>query len=232
MGGVMSLAFTLAGIYSTWFSGNTGMDHAKNYFWAGAALCFIFANYKIWEGEHAKVVSTNPNLALRVEQINWEPSADGKTTVLSFAVNLLNKGAPTVTRGWGGSIEFRAGGRERLAPFLFSGTWTISNGGQYITLYPKDQIQAKTLERRLETGEAKMGRIFFNLDGDRIDQLKAANFVATIYCHDFLGKRADGVFHPHGALLTGVARYPDEEGGFVTSPKPKPDTPKLDPPED
>jgi hypothetical protein len=214
MGGLMSLAFTIAGVYSTWFSGDTGAGHARDYFWAGAVLCFLFANYRIWANEHAKVVSSRPDILVIPEQINWEPGPSGGT-VLIFAVSLLNRGAATVTTGWGGTIQFGTGNPENLAPFLITSSWLISIGGQQVTLHPRDQIQAKTMERRLETGEGRTGRVFFTLAGDRINQLQAANFTAKVYCHDFVGKRAEGIFRPHGPLVTGVAVYPGEEGSII-----------------
>jgi hypothetical protein len=231
MCGFMSLAFTVLGVYSTWLTGTIGVEHGKAYFWIGAAICFMLANFKIWASEHAKVVAGSPKLILTIEQINWEDGPKGNTVVL-FAVNLLNAGAPTVTRSWGGDIQFGAGGVEEMKSFLLTGDWKLKNDEQIITLYPKDQIQAKTMEARLETGEGRNGRIFFNLQGSRIDQLKTANFIARIYCHDFLGNRFEGIFRPHGPVITVGGLYPHEEGGFVkpTPPESTSDTPELEPP--
>ena len=194
-------------------------------------FCALLQTIIFFRGSGRTSVSSKPDLVMKIDQINWEEGTKGNT-VLIFAVNLLNRGAPTVTTGWGGNIKFGFGSIEDMTPFHLSGSWKLINAEQCVTLYPKDQIRAKTMERRLETGEAKMGRIFFNISGDRIDQLKGANFTAKVYCFDFLGQRAEGIFVPHGAPLSGVSLYPDEEGSFAVPrpPESASGAPELEPP--
>jgi hypothetical protein len=214
MSGICSLLLTLAATYSTFFSGSVGIERVKVYLWIAAGLTFLYANYTAWKREHKKAVSGKPEISMWVEQVNWEPG-ENNTTVLIFAVYLLNGGAPSITRAWHGTLKIGNGDEERLRVIHVSGPWVIANDGQAVTINPEDSIIAKTLERRLETGEGKAGRVFFTIAGDRIDQLKSANFTATIGCLDFQGSLIKKIFTPHGAPLVGVQLYPGEKGAIL-----------------
>jgi hypothetical protein len=214
MSGIASLVFTALGTFSPLFSGVKGLEYSKEFCWAAAAICFALANFMVWRREHQKVLGESPAISMRVEQVRWELGTNN-TTVLVFAVHLLNSGAPSVTHGWNGSIKFGQGGDEALQTFRPVFPWIIRQDGQTVTLRAEDEIIFKTLERRLETGEARVGRAFYILRGDRIDQLRAANFTATLTCLDFKGKVVQGKFVPHGALLTGVQLYPGEQGAIL-----------------
>jgi hypothetical protein len=110
-----------------------------------------------------------------------------------------------------------------MALFYISGEWILSGDNQTVTIKPEDQIVAKTMERRVETGEAKTGRIFFSLLGDRQNQLKSLQFSVEISCMDFTGKRVVGKFIPDPSPVIGVALYPSEKGTIL----PKPEAPLL-----
>ena len=231
MSGICSLVLTVAATYSTFFSGSQGIEHAKFYLWAAAALTFLFANYTAWKREHKKVVSGKPEIKIWAEQVNWELDANNDT-VLVFAVYMLNSGAPSITRAWHGSLKIGNGADEKLQVFHLSGEWILARDGQSVTLSSADTIISKTLEKRLETGEGKAGRIFYKIEGDRIDQLKSANFKATIGCLDFQGNLVNTIFTPQGAPLVGVQLYPGEKGGVAAKlPESASHTP-LHPPEE
>ena len=216
MSGICSLLLTVAATYSTFFSGSTGIERVKTYLWIAAGLTFLYANYTAWKREHKKVVSGKPEITMSIEQVNWE-LGENNTTVLIFAVYLLNSGAPSITRGWHGTLKIGNGIEEQLRLIHIPTSWVLTNDGQSVTINPEDTIIAKTLERRLETGEGKAGRVFYTIPGDRIDQLKSANFKAFLGCFDFQGTLIRNVFNPHGAPLVGVQLYPGEKGTF--SPK-------------
>jgi hypothetical protein len=210
MSGFMSLAFSIAGIYSTWFSGVAGMEHAKNYFWAGAIICFIFANYKIWANEHNKRIAEMPKPTLTAEHLNFEYDDSTKNTMLILAISVINKGAPSVLRGWHAS--FLVNGAEESMAVAHVQKWIIRNGNETVTIGPGDQIGAKTGEGRVETGEGRTGRIFFTIRGDKRTQLNSLNFRIRVGCFDFLGKEAFTFFTPSSELPSGVPVYPLEKG--------------------
>lgn len=217
MSGIASLIFTALGTFSPLFSGMQGMEYSKQFCWIAAAICFVIANFMVWRREHKEVISQSPAIKMTVEQVRWELGSN-KDTVLIFAVHLINSGAPSITHSWHGSIKFGQGGEEKIQVFRPVFPWIIQQDGQNATLRAEDLIAFKTLERRLDTGEGRVGRIFYSLPGDRIDQLKAANFTATLGCLDFKGKLVQGKFIPHGALLTGVQIYPAEQGTITPTP--------------
>ena len=223
MSGICSLFLTVAAAYSTFFSGTEGIERMKVYLWAAAGITFLFANYTAWRREHLKVVSESPAIEMYIDQVRWEMGANNNT-VLIFAVYLINSGAPSITRGWYVTIKVGNGDEEKLEHFHASSPWVIHQDGQTVTLHPGDSIVAKTLERRLETGEGKAGRIFFALKGDRINQLASANFKAKLGCFDFKGKLTQKTFIPHGAPLSGVQLYPSEEGTIIPPLPPLSDT--------
>jgi hypothetical protein len=148
---------------------------------------------------------------MAIEQVRWELFGQNKTALV-FAVYLLNSGAPSITRGWHGSIRIGNGNEEKLESFVATGPWILQQDGQSVTIHPEDSIVAKTLERRLETGEGKVGRVFFALPGNRISQLVTANFDVTLGFYDYKGKLVQGKFVPHSAPLIGVQIFPGEKG--------------------
>jgi hypothetical protein len=215
MSGIVSLGLTLLATYSTFFSGNEGVGRVKEYLWIAAGLTFLFANYMAWRREHQKVASSAPNIFMALEQINWELGEGGNNTVLIFAVYLLNSGAPSITRSWHGTLKIGNGGEENLSLIHISTPWVIANGDQSVTIHPEDSIVAKTIQTRLETGEARTGRVFYTIPGDRISQLGSANFRATVAFLDFTGKVVKQNFIPHGAPLVGVKLFPGEKGSII-----------------
>jgi hypothetical protein len=213
MSGTASLVLTVIAAYSTYFSGIMGPWRLQTYFWVAAGFTFLYANYKAWSREHKKVISSMPNISLAIEQIRWEYASDKHNTVLILAVNLVNRGAPSITRSWYAVLEIGSS-REALSPILISSAWVIRDGNQSATIYPKDQIIAKTMEKRLETGEGKVGRIFFTIPGNRTDQLKTAQFKVHVGFYDFMGKNVEQTFIPNPAPLVGVQIYPSEQGTY------------------
>jgi hypothetical protein len=216
MSSIASLLFTAGAVYSQTFNGQTGPQYARYFWWCAAGVCFVIANYRAWADEHEKRISSEPKFEMTIEQAHWEYSETNKNTVLIFAVNLVNKGAPSITRGWKGGIEIN-GIREEMNFIHLAGKWVITNNNQRVNLLPKDQITAKTSERRVETGEGKAGRVFFTLSGNRMDVLNTKNFKACLAFHDFTGKPCTQIFVPHPSPLVGVSTYSGEEGEIISS---------------
>jgi hypothetical protein len=160
--------------------------------------------------------TAKPNFDLTIEQMYHEFSEAYNNTVVIFAVNLINRGAPSVTRGWRGVCEIN-GYTEGMNLIHMTGTWVIKRGNQTLTIRPEDQITMKTFERRVETGEGKNGRIFFTLPGKRYDQFQSLNFKATITFFDFLGNPCSKTFVPYPTPLVGVDIYPGEIGEILTT---------------
>jgi hypothetical protein len=158
----------------------------------------------------------SPNFEMEIEQVYHEFSESNNNTVLIFAINLINRGAPSITRGWRGECEIN-GYKEKMNPIHMTGTWIIRRGNQTLTIRPEDQITTKTFERRVETGEGKVGRIFFTMPGKRYDQLQTLNFRAVITFTDFLGKTCSANFVPHPTPLVGVDIYPGEMGEILAT---------------
>lgn len=217
MSGICSLILTILATYSTFFSGSTGTERVKVYLWVAAGLTFLFANYRAWKAEHQKVVSGLPKFYLNVEHVNWELVANGSVTAFVFAVYLLNRGAPSIATGWRATYQV-AKSVEDMELIYLTGPWVLRADAQTVTLQPEDQIGVKTVERRVETGEAKTGRIFFRLQGNRTDQIKSLQFKITISFSDFLGHRTETTFTPSPVPLTGIRRYPGEQGTISTTP--------------
>ena len=213
-------------MYSPVFAGTTGASYARYFFVFVAASCFLYANFRVWCDEYVKVVSGSPGFSLVIEQMHYEFSPANQNTAFIFAVGILNRGAPSITRGWKGVFEIN-GVSEPMNPINISGQWVIRVGNQSVTLRPEDQITAKTFERRVETGEGKVGRILFTLQGDRTEQIKSLQFCVVISFADFLGKFVSQRFMPDPRPLRGVDTYPTELGqilaaGSESNPNPTP----------
>jgi hypothetical protein len=210
MSGLASLIFTLLGVYSEYFAGIRGNDRAKLFCWIAAVACFLFANYRIWADERKKCVSQRPKFDMHIEGMHYEYSAQHDNTVIILAVYLLNQGAPSVARAWRGHYEVGESCEEMR--LIHINQWTIRSANELVNLTAADQIAAKTIERRVETGEAKTGRIFFTLPGNRIDQIRGLHFKLRVICHDFLGAPCTALFSPAAEPVFGVPIYPNEMG--------------------
>jgi len=232
MSGIASLAFTVVGIFSSLLSGPHGAEYGKKFCYFAAALCFLYANFRTWAIEHKKVVSGSPDFILNVDGVRWESMENDSSTAMVFAVHLLNRGAPSVTMGWQAMFEMGEH-KEVMESFYITSPWILRNGDETVTVQQADQISFKTGKRRVETGEAKTGRIFFKLKVSRHAQLATAQFKVTVSFNDFRSVRFSGVFVPSPLPLKGVSLYPSEQGGRLSKlPELASYTPELPPRED
>jgi hypothetical protein len=201
-----------------------GIQHAPQIGLVNSAIlavltfCALLLSVIFFRGSNntPKLSVNRPDFEMEIEQVNHEFSESDDNTVLIFAINLINRGAPSITRGWRGVCEIN-GYTEKMNPIHITGSWVIRKGNQKLTIRPDDQITTKTFERRVETGEGKVGRIFFTLHGKRYDQLQSLNFRAIITFTDFLGNSCSASFVPHPTPLIGVNIYPGEIGEILAT---------------
>ena len=226
MSGLASLAFTVVGVFSQAFSGALGGSRARTFCWIAAAICFVYANYRTWLDEHRKAVSSQPDFQLTIERLDFEYLQSVKKTAYLFAVTLINRGAPSITTTWKALYEV-GNSQEVMEHIHLADKWLVRYGYQQLTLYPKDFITTKTAEQRVETGDAKHGRLLFFLPGDRTEQVRAAQFKVQIALHDFRGQRVIGTFTPNALPLTEIGVFPGEHGEIITPPELAPDIPKA-----
>lgn len=212
MSSIVSLLFTVWQTYSEFFSGSKGTVHSHWYWWLVAVACFIFANFRIWLDERKLVISQQPKFTLQIDHLDYEYTADENETVLVFAVSIVNEGAPSVARFWSGKFQMGIV-PEVMKALWINEFWVLRpsrKGDLPIVLKPQDQIISKTIESRLETGDAKVGRAFFSLPGDRRSQLLSLNYTATITVQDFKGNEFSAKFLPHSVPVFESKTYPGE----------------------
>jgi hypothetical protein len=217
LSGLISLAFTGAGVYSQAFSGVLGGANAKKFWWLAAAGCFAYANYRVWVDQYKKVRSERPDFQVRIENIYYEYSQGHNNTVLIFALSLINRGARSITRGWRGTIEVN-GCTEEMSPIHITSDWVMRIDDQTVTLRPQDLITTKTVEYSMEAGEGKVGRVVFTLDGDRREMLKALNYRVVIAFNDAFGNPWYGTFMPNPKPVVGLGVFPNEQGSISATP--------------
>jgi hypothetical protein len=226
MSGLASLAFTSLGVFSPWFSGVSGTQYARWFFYGAAVICFLFANYRVWADEHKKVISSRPALEMGLEQMFFEYSKENDTTACVFSIFMLNKGAASIARNWQ-AMYYIGNASERVALVYPTADWILKKDNETITVTPQDSIVAKTMERRIEIGEAKTGRIFFTLQGDRADQFRSLQFRIEISCMDFLGQVAKAEFKPDPTPIKFIGIYPTEKGTILQKPSVIPPNQRL-----
>ena len=219
LSGIASLVFTGLGVYTTAFAGQHGSHNARLFCWSMAMVCFLYANFRTWADEHRRAISTEPDFFLRVEQVYFEFSEAKNHTVLIFAVSLINRGSPSSTNGWFAVFEMN-GISEPMALIHIAGNWIIRRHNQEVTIRSEDQITAKTVEGRVQTGEGKTGRVFFTLPGNRLNQLNSLQFRVRIGFRDFRGHRFESMFIPSPTPIIGVAKYANEVGQIIAEDAP------------
>lgn len=219
MSGLASLVFTILGLWSSWFSGQVGMQHAKSYFWGAAVVSFAFANYQAWRVEkelsqalRVRLDDRSANLKLSLETIIWvyDPALD--LTVIVLSAYLLNAGEPSVVMSWGAKyfVGNSAEG-EKMTGLYVHGSYSIAVGKEVLKLTNADLLQTSTLTNRLVRGDAKAGRLLFTLPGNRVSQLASLNYRIDVECRDFQGKAVKATFAPTSQPVAGIRHFPSEQ---------------------
>jgi hypothetical protein len=219
MSGLASLVFTILGLWSSWFSGQDGMQRAKSYFWGAAVLSFAFANYQAWRSqkELSQTLQANLNdrsakLQLNLETIIWVHDATLDLTVIVLSAYLLNAGEPSVAIGWGAKYFLgNSTEGEQMTGFYIHGSYSIIVGKEVLKLTNADLLQTSTMTNRLVRGDAKAGRLLFSLPGNRAAQLATLNYHIDVECRDFEGKSVKATFAPTSQPVVGIRHFPTEQ---------------------
>ncbi len=210
MSGLAALIFTLLQVFATSFNGANAVINYRRFWWIVAAICFVLTNFRIWRGEHLKLVAEQPKFILTLEHIDWSYEAPSEETIIIVALSILNRGAPSIAQGWLGS--FQTGPiNESMESVSLLDTWLLASPHSLpIPIEPSETILAKTLQNRIEKGALVLGRAFFALRGDRRTQLSNPTFSLVISCCDFNGTRFESDTAMPSELLTSRLVIPGE----------------------
>lgn len=183
---------------------------------------FVLANLRIfvicigtlliWLDHRAVLAKRRPvkgGLKLTIETLHWAYDVPQDMTIFTISAFLVNSGAPTVAKDWRAEYQVN-GAAEAMKGFYLIGPYTITLGNEALTIENKNLLNAQVLTNRLDTGDAKAGRIIFALKGNRNAQIAGLQFKIRLVCNDYADRPAEALFVPDPKPLDGIKMLPGE----------------------
>jgi hypothetical protein len=81
-------------------------------------------------------------------------------------------------------------------------------------------LSAKTCERRVPRGGARVGRLFFKLPGNVTEQIQPGQFRIEVSLEDYLGNKTSAVFGEEAYVLDALIPTYAHESSTVKDPEP------------
>ena len=183
-------------------------NHAK-VFLIGFGVLLIWLDHRSVFAKHRRPLSEKSGLKLNLDGILYVYDSVLDSTVFVLSAYLINKGEPTIAKDW--TAEYEIGGwKEAMKAFYLISDYIINIGDESITIENKHLIQTQILTNRLDTGEAKAGRLIFSVPGKRLDQIKALQFKIRVQCSDYADRKTSAMFVPDPVPIVGIKMYPGE----------------------
>lgn len=174
--------------------------------------------FEAWRKEHQSAEEAikaarnqEPDFALNIENCIWSFDQGTNQTVFVLSTFILNKGAPSVALSWSAQYQFADSNEKMVGFYLRDEGYTITIGNQELKLTNDNLLIPQVLTKRLEKGEAKLGRVIFTLSGNRVAQIETHNFVITTTCFDYRGRPYSAEYRPTTTPLSTVMMYPGEQ---------------------
>ncbi len=224
--GIASLIFTLAGTFSSVFTGMKGIHAAKTFFWIAAAVCFFVANFRLWADERAQrkkleaeLSGRCPKLILGLSYTIWIYDELVDKTLFFIAANIVNQGEPSVAISWG--AEYKIGDSvEPMETFhLNDSGYVVVLGNERLTIRNNDLLNIRTLETPIPRGGHVLGRVFFTIPGNRTEQVKSLQYKIHVHCMDCFGATSETVYTPDPKPSGKLFYHPYEKVEILTSHK-------------
>ena len=144
-----------------------------------------------------------PDFRLSIDNLVFVHDASTDETIFVFSALLVNRGAPSVALNWDAILTVRDSA-VRLTRSCLLGPWTMLREGQELTIQPGADLSAKTCERRVLRGGARVGRLFFKLPGNVTEQIQPGQFRIEVSLEDYLGNKTSAVFGEEAYVLDGL----------------------------
>jgi hypothetical protein len=160
-----------------------------------------------------------PDFRLTIENLFFVHDAPTDETIFVFSALLVNRGAPSVALNWEANLTV-ADATVRLTKSCLLGPWTMLREGQELTIQPEADLSAKTSERRVPRGGARVGRLFFKLPGNVTQQIEPGQFQIEVSLEDYLGNKTSAVFGEEAYVLDGLIPTYAHESSTVKDPEP------------
>ena len=195
-------------------------EHANNknvgfyVFVCTAALAFCVGAYIAWSKENRKYEEEKkkhdePNFGLRIETIITHWDAERNITTTCFAATITNRGAPSHAGGW--HVRYQSHSIDVTVKFVSppQERMEMPIGDRTLVLKRLDMLPARTLPS-IERGQAKHGRILFEIPGDRRQEIYSGSAVMWIGCFDNAERLCQAPFKSTPEIQN-LEAYPDEE---------------------
>ncbi|HXT86279.1 MAG TPA: hypothetical protein VN745_04575 [Verrucomicrobiae bacterium] len=176
-------------------------------FCIGAFIAWSAENNK-YEVEKAK--HDAPNFDLIIESILTLYNPTQNMTVIVFAAMLTNRGAPSHAIGW--RVRYQSNSIDITVKYVSLPQEKVNFGaigGRTLVLKRQDLLPARCLPM-IERGETKHGRVVFEIQGDRRQEIYSGNAVMRVMFDDNAHRLCEGLFKATGEV-NDLQAYPDEE---------------------
>jgi hypothetical protein len=162
---------------------------------------------------------SEPDFRLSIENLFFVHDAPTEETIFVFSALLVNRGAPSVALNWDAALTV-GDSAVRLTRSCLLGPWTMLREGQELTFQPGADLSAKTCERRVPRGGARVGRLFFKLPGNVTEQIQPRQFRIEVSLEDDLSNKTSAVFGEEAYVLDGLIPTYPHESSTVKDPEP------------
>jgi hypothetical protein len=160
-----------------------------------------------------------PDFRLSIENLFFVHDAPTDETIFVFSAVLVNRRAPSVALNWDATLTV-GDSAVRMIRSCLLGPWTMLREGQALTIQPEAELSAKTRERRVLRGGARVGRLFFKLPGNVTEQIQPGQFRIEVSLEDYLGNKSAAVFGEEAYVLDGLIPTYAHESSTVKNPEP------------
>jgi hypothetical protein len=169
-----------------------------------AALCFIFAAFRVWTTEHRLRLSAERELAQKFTPDFVLVFGQGSShlshgiTYISLFGELLNRGADSMARNW--SAHYKSSTLDDKCDVVLNlGTNRILlRGGHEEAVTTADNDLVALTSKNIPRGESRSGVLTLGVSGDHIKEVISGDATIIVTVHDYMGTPYTGGYKGSG----------------------------------
>ena len=119
-------------------------------------------------------------------------------TAFYLLASIVNKGEPSVSLNWKARYVLN-GAKEPMEIMQISTPHILKVAKKQVTFTNENLTNLKTSEFPVQKGQFVEGRILCAVPGDRVEQIRAAQYNIEVECTDYTGKKSVARYRPSPA---------------------------------
>jgi MFS family permease len=176
--GFLSIALGVAPvIFPDFFGGDRGLLHVRSVWWIASAIAFFLASLAAWREQHEELLKCQkqiedrkPKFQLILEAIYRDFNFEKNHTNYMMSGILRNSGSPSVASGWRAVYKRPKEPDEPMSQKYLARPFFIRAEDGEVSVTNASLLQTRTYTTSLGFGDARSGRIYFTLPGNRLNE--------------------------------------------------------------